>query len=150
MLQVFLNKFRCDIDLWEAEVAEKKTLRSTMLQQLEAEWDARDMHLLSPSSFLRGNTITAEVNAFPSGPAQGVSHPASLADTDIDLRMTIARGCISWLHAALSKDEEMSKTNALDWTDRVFVTSLLPHQARQVGKPLSSPLLVGSPPFLLL
>ena len=34
-VQGFLNRFRCEIDLWETELAEKRSLRSTILEQLE-------------------------------------------------------------------------------------------------------------------
>ena len=156
MSQAFLNKFRADIDLFHAEVAEKKTLRSTMLEQLEAEWDAQDMQLLStlsPSSFLRGSTLMAEVNAFPPGSAQvstgyDASEPESprvaphrkpsdqgqcegLAACDIASQMSIARSLIAWLYAALCRLQELDDVTE-DWADRIFITSLLPHQAQKV------------------
>jgi hypothetical protein len=161
MSQAFLNKFRADIDLFHAEVAEKKTLRSTMLEQLGAEWDAQGMQLLSalsPSSFLRGNTLMAEVHAFPPGSAQtstgfdpsepetprvaphrkpSVSSTAEgLAACDIASQMSIARSLIAWLYAALCRLQDLDVVTE-DWADRIFITSLLPHQAHKVSSSAS-------------
>jgi ABC-type multidrug transport system fused ATPase/permease subunit len=107
----FIHKFRCDIDLWEAELAEKnsKSLRSTMLQHLEAEWDSASINqlhgpLLSPSSFLRGTT-SSDLPRREHSERNSASGVKQLRHQDEAFQMQVARSCIAWLHASLCRDD---------------------------------------------
>ena len=141
----FLNKFRCDVDLWEAKLAEKqsRSLRMTMLQQLEAEWDSDSMErlqlpIVSPSGYLRASHFAhLDSKTFHTEELLPVSGIKILAERDSAFQMQVARACIAWLHSSMCGHDNKSASRQQD-AKHVFFQSLRPQQRVKVEETLKT------------